>query len=71
MEHELLEEKEWGAGDKQCMHESAVVDRHPESNRDGVEHAQQVAADVDRPHVAIAQVELRRCVDNAERNDAR
>lgn len=59
MEHKLLEEKKRGASDKQRIHESTVVDRHPESNRDGVEHAQQVAADVDRPHVAIAQIELR------------
>ena len=59
MEHKLLEKKKRGAGDKQRMHESTVINRHPESDRDGVEHAQQVAADVNRPHIAITQIELR------------
>ncbi len=54
VEHKLLKKKKRGAGDKQRMHESSVINCHPGSNYDGVEHTQQVAANIDRPHVAIA-----------------
>ena len=59
MEHKLLEKKKRGAGDKKRMDETTVVNSHPESDRDGVEHTQQVTAYVDCPHVAITQVKLR------------
>lgn len=69
-EHQLLEQKQRAARNQQGMDEAARVDRHPKADADRVEHAEQVAADVDGPHVAIAEVEDRGGVDDAERDHA-
>ena len=53
------------------MDETARVDRHPKADANWVEHAEQVAANVDCPHVPIAEVEDRGGVDDAEWDHAR
>ena len=65
-EHQLLEQKQRATGDQQGMDETARVDRHPKADANWVEHAEQVAANVDCPHVPIAEVEDRGGVDDAE-----